>query len=108
MNIFYENDEHTENVDYTTYDSLLNNHSELNSIMDTSSIDLVTNNIHNVNNEPEYTQLASTSEKSDSYQSFDNDQLKKLLIEWKLDFLYQTCIGNNTKTSTKTNIKIFY
>jgi len=90
---------------YPTIDSLLNNnHDKLSSIMNTSSIYLMTNNNYEDNNEPEYTQLASTSESSRSYQSFDGDQLKTLLQEWKLDCLYQTCIGNNTKT----NIKMFY
>jgi len=104
MSIFYENNENTENVEYTAIDSLLNNHNALCSIMDTSSNHLMTNNMHDDHIEPEYTQLASTSKSSTSYQSSDSDQLKKLLIEWELDCLYQTCIGNNTKI----NIKMFY
>jgi len=52
--------------------------------------------MHDDNNEPEYTQLASTSEQSlTSNQSVESDQLlKNLLIEWNLDCLYQICIGN--------------
>jgi len=98
MNIFYERDENTDNVEYTSIDSLLNNDNEFCSIMDTSSIHLITNNMH------DDTPLASTSENSTSYQSVDNDQLKNLLIDWNLDCLYQICIGNNTKP----NIKMFY
>jgi hypothetical protein len=67
MNIFYERDENTtDNVEYTSIDNLLNNDNEFRSIMDTSSIHLITN-IH------DDTPLASTSENSTSFQSVDND-----------------------------------
>jgi len=98
MNIFCQRDENTtDNIEYTSIDNLLNNDNEFRSIMDTSSIHLITN-MH------DDTPLASTSENSTSFQSVDNNQLKNLLIEWNLDCLYQICIGNDTKP----NIKMFY
>lgn len=80
MNNYFDINTNTEHGEYTV-DSILNNHKEMQSIMDINSTSLITNNIFDDNNEPVYTQLPGTSESSTCSQSFDSYQLKKLLTE---------------------------
>lgn len=96
-NYDYENMSDNMDNEYTFHDV-----DSISTIMNVNS-DILSNSYdNNISLNPEYTLLTM---KSPSPNLFDNkNKLKKLLTDWNLQSVYNTCIGNYTKT----NIQVYY